>query len=227
MADLAAAEEQHGTHHQPPPPRAGSARRHEDRCPRIRRPPAGRTRGWRVRCCHAPANGGRPPPAPPARPARSSIRQRSAIDRMDGNSCVTTTKVAPSVSRRRRMRWSSSADVTGSSPADGSSRNSSGRVERQRPGDASALGHSARGSRAAAACRGIGQADLPQFDAGNGRTGIRMAARVRVRSGSATFSSRVSEPNKRAGLKHDADFAPHRLRVGGDIVPHHADLAGR
>ncbi len=48
---------------------------------------------------------------------------RSAMSKIDASSCDTTTIVVPKVSRTWRMSSSSLREVTGSSPADGSSKN--------------------------------------------------------------------------------------------------------
>ena len=56
------------------------------------------------------------------RPSVSRKMQSSPIEKMLASSCDTITTVAPRLSRNDRMRSSSSLELIGSSPADGSSK---------------------------------------------------------------------------------------------------------
>ena len=116
--------------------------------------------------------------------------------RTEASSCVTTTKVAPSVSRSCRIRASSPAEVTGSSPAEGSSSSSSGGSSakaRAMPARLAMPPEISAGRSAAAAasptCASFSRATAAQASGGRA---------VRLCNGSITFSSRLSEPNSAA-----------------------------
>ena len=95
----------------------GSGNGARSRCPSAAAPSAGRRRSWS------------------ASPRRGT-RCWCAIAKMLASSCVTTTMVAPRLSRSSRIRSSSSFELIGSSPADGSSKKStsgSSAMARARP----------------------------------------------------------------------------------------------
>ena len=112
---------------------------------------------------------------------------------MLGNSCVTTTKVTPRVSRRRRMRSSSALEVSGSRPALGSSRKS---ISGSR---ASARAIAARFFMPPERSLGIlSAASRSPTRSSCMSASVRRAAagrRVNSSSGSITFSSTFIDPN--------------------------------
>ena len=132
------------------------------------------------------------------------MMQRSAIARIEASSCVTTTNVAPRSSRRSRISRSSPAEVIGSSPADGSSRNSSG------------------GSSAIARAMPARLAMPPEISAGISAAGVRQAdqAELDPRHRLARLRRQVGEHLQR---QHDVLQQRHRAEQRARLE-HHADL---
>ena len=175
---------------------AGTRRAPPSRRPRRQRlTPEERPHG-RMRALLAQAASGRPRRScrrHPDTPPRSSMMQRSAIARMEASSCVTTTKVAPRSSRRSRISRSSPAEVIGSSPADGSSRNSSGgssAIARAMPARLAMPPEISAGISPAASASPT-RPSLTRATASRPSGG----RSVNISSGSMTFSSSVMEPN--------------------------------
>ncbi len=112
---------------------------------------------------------------------------------IEASSCVTTTQVVPSVSRRLRINLSSPAEVTGSSPAEGSSSIKIGGSSAKARAMAARLimpPESSEGRRRAASPNPTSPSFSRAISA-QAAAGIS----VNTESGRETFSSRFIEPN--------------------------------
>jgi hypothetical protein len=136
------------------------------------------------------------------------MMQRSPMARMDCNSCVTTTKVVPRSRAICLISASSPAEVTGSRPAEGSSRNrigGSSAMARAMPARLAMPPEISAGSRAAASAKPTSPslARATNARASPGRL-------VCSSNGTSTLPSKVKGAEQRPRLPHHADAAQQR-----------------